>query len=99
MKGFVKLLRNTFFLRDRKKKKKDMDMFLEMKLTKSLSTEDGVKTSQMLWGIQLQNAIKPWVAPLKKGIDFPVTQYMLQTSKSSKTPNTFFRQTKHVLAF
>ena len=24
---------------------------------------------------------------------------MLQTSKSSKTPNTFFRQTKHVLAF
>lgn len=65
MKGFVKLLRNTFFLRDRKKKT-DMDMFLEMKLTKSPSTEDGVKTSQTLWGIQLQNAIKPWVAPLKK---------------------------------
>lgn len=66
MKGSVKLLRNTFFLRDRKKKKKT-DMFLEMKLTKSPSTEDGVKTSQMLWGVQLQNVIKPWVAPLKKG--------------------------------
>lgn len=46
-------------------------MFLEMKLTKSPSTEDGVKTSQMLWGVQLQNVIKPWVAPLKKGYWFP----------------------------
>ena len=94
-----KITQKHFFFKRQKKKKTDMDMFLEMKLTTSLSTEDGVKTSQMLWGIQLQNAIKPWVAPLKKGIDFPVTQYMLQTSKSSKTPNTFFRQTKHVLAF
>lgn len=55
-----------FFKRQEKKKKTDIDMFLEMKLTKSPSTEDGVKTSQMLWGVQLQNVIKPWVAPLKK---------------------------------
>ena len=34
-------------------------MFLEMKLTKSPSTEDGVKTSQMLWGIQLQVRLNP----------------------------------------
>ena len=44
-----KITQKHFFLRDRKKPS-DMDMFLEMKLTKSPSTEDGVKTSQMLWG-------------------------------------------------
>ena len=49
IKGFIKLLRNTFFLRDGKKT--DMDRFLEMRFTKSPSTEDGVKASQMLWGI------------------------------------------------
>ena len=53
-----KITQKHFFLRDREKKK-DMDMFLEMKLTKSPSTEDGVKTSQMLWGIQLQVRLNP----------------------------------------
>lgn len=86
MKGSVKLLRNTFFKRQKKKKNRYV---LEMKLTKSPSTEDGVKTSQMLWGVQLQNVIKPGGTFKERGIDFPVTQYTLQTSKSSKHQTHF----------
>lgn len=64
-------------------------MFLEMKLTKSPSTEDGVKTSQMLWGVQLQNVIKPWVAPLKKRYWFP-------SHSVYATDKQVFQNTKHI---
>lgn len=41
-----------------------MDIFLEMKLTKSPSTEDEDFSDAM--GYTITGAIKPWVAPLKK---------------------------------
>lgn len=74
-----------------------MDRFLEMKFTKSPSSGDGVKTSQMLWGTELLSAIKHWVAPLKKRYWFPSQLLYATDNKSSKTPNTHFRGTKHVL--
>lgn len=65
MKGFVKLLRNTFFKRQTKKKNRYGYVYGNEinQIAKHLRWSEDFSDAM---GYTITGAIKPWVAPLKK---------------------------------